>query len=100
MAPYTPAAQPTTKAELLTLWDEATGRSTSTGSQIPPGRFQEHDVAFGVYPGQIYAHVLYFIENECTTAGRATSTFAPWASSRHPSGNATDPAPSTSQLLA
>jgi uncharacterized damage-inducible protein DinB len=68
--PYTPAAQPTTKAELLTLWDEATRQINQYWSQIPPGRFQEHDVAFGVYPGQIYAHVLYFIENEVHHRGQ------------------------------
>ncbi len=61
---------PKTKQELLQQWDEVTEQINSYWPQIPPQRFQEHDVAFGVYPGTIYSHILYFIENEVHHRGQ------------------------------
>jgi uncharacterized damage-inducible protein DinB len=68
--PYTPPAKPGTKAEALQQWDEVTRQINQYWPQIPPGRFQEHDVAFGVYAGLIYSHVLYFIDNEVHHRGQ------------------------------
>jgi hypothetical protein len=65
------------QTEVLTLWDEVTGQINSYWAQIPPGRFQEHDVAFGVYEGTIYSHLLYFIDNEVHHRGQGTSTSGP-----------------------
>ncbi len=67
---FTPPAMPGTKQEALQQWDEATGQINRYWPQIPPGRFQEHDVAFGVYAGLIYAHLLYFIDNEVHHRGQ------------------------------
>ncbi len=68
--PFTPPAMPATKEEALQRWDEATRQIDRYWPQIPAGRFQEHDVAFGVYAGLIYAHVLYFIDNEVHHRGQ------------------------------
>ena len=67
---FTPPTKPGTKAELLQLWDETTRQIDQYWAQIPPGRFQEQDVAFGVYDGQIYSHLLYFIDNEVHHRGQ------------------------------
>src|SRR6185369_11350146 len=44
---FTKKGVPTTKAELLQAWDETTERINALWPQIPAGRFQEHDLAFG-----------------------------------------------------
>jgi uncharacterized damage-inducible protein DinB len=62
---------PQTKAELLGLWDEVTEQLNNRWPQIPPHRFQEVDVAFGQYEGQIYWTILYFIDNEIHHRGQA-----------------------------
>jgi uncharacterized damage-inducible protein DinB len=67
---FTPPPLPGTKREVLQLWDETTGQINRYWAQIPPGRFQEHDVAFGIYPGSIYSHILYFIDNEIHHRGQ------------------------------
>jgi hypothetical protein len=58
---YTSATMSGTRREILARWDETTGQIDRYWAQIPPGHFQEHEVASGVYPGQIYSHLLYFI---------------------------------------
>lgn len=55
---------PETKAEVLQLWDATTEKIDTYWAQIPSGRFQENDVAFGQYEGIIYSSLLYFIDNE------------------------------------
>ncbi len=55
---------PKTKSELLQLWDEATLQLNELWPQIPDGRFQETDKAFGQWEGPIYWTLLYFIDNE------------------------------------
>ncbi len=67
---FTPPALPGTKREVLQLWDEVTEQINRYWAQIPPERFQEHDVAFGVYDGIIYSHLLYFIDNEVHHRGQ------------------------------
>lgn len=55
---------PDTKEKLLALWDSITDTINAYWPQIAPERFQEHDVAFGLYAGPVYSTLLYFIDNE------------------------------------
>ncbi len=59
-------ARPTasTKAELLAAWDADTARIQELWPQIPAGRFQEDDVAFGQWPGKVAWLLQYIIDNE------------------------------------
>jgi uncharacterized damage-inducible protein DinB len=59
-----------TKQDLLTRWDETTTAINEYWTQIPEGRFQENDVAFGQYEGQIYTTLFYFIDNEIHHRGQ------------------------------
>lgn len=61
---------PETKEELLELWDWSTGQINTYWSQIPEGRFQESDVAFGQYEGKTWWHLFYFIDNEIHHRGQ------------------------------
>ncbi|MDQ3394162.1 MAG: DinB family protein [Bacteroidota bacterium] len=61
----------TTKNEVLRLWDETTEQINNYWKEIKPTRFQESEVAFGVYEGEIYSHLLYFIDNEIHHRGQA-----------------------------
>jgi uncharacterized damage-inducible protein DinB len=63
-------AKVTTKEELLKLWDDATDQINKLWPEIPEGRFQEMDVAFGQYEGPIYWTLLYFIDNEIHHRGQ------------------------------
>ena len=61
---------PKTKSELLSLWDKATDALNENWAKIPKGRFQEMDVAFGLYEGPIYSIVFYWIDNEIHHRGQ------------------------------
>ncbi|MBC7850730.1 MAG: damage-inducible protein DinB [Chitinophagaceae bacterium] len=63
-------ARPTTKQELLQLWDEATEKLDSIWPTIRADRFQEGDLAFGMWEGPIHYFVRYFIENEVHHRGQ------------------------------
>lgn len=52
------------KAELLALWDADTATIDEYLPRITPGKWQEHMVAFGQYPGLVYSLLLYGIDNE------------------------------------
>lgn len=56
--------QPTTKAGILELWDQATQEINDLWKQIPEGRFLENDLAFGQWEGPIYWILFYGIDNE------------------------------------
>ncbi len=56
--------KPETKKQLLELWDWSTEQIDTYWTQIPDGRFQETDVAFGQWEGQTWWHLFYFIDNE------------------------------------
>lgn len=56
--------KPTTRAELLKLWDEATEQINALWPQITPSRFLEMDKVFGQYEGPVYWSIFYFIDNE------------------------------------
>lgn len=61
---------PQPKAELLKRWDESTKQIDALWPQIPPGRLEEHMVAFGQYPGRGYELLLYVIDNEVHHRGQ------------------------------
>ena len=64
-------AKPETKAELLSRWDETTVQLDALWQQIPSGRFEENDIAFGQYEGRIHSFIFYFIDNEIHHRGQA-----------------------------
>ncbi len=61
---------PTTKAELLRRWDEDTAEIERLWPQIPPGRFQEVDTAFGQWEGEVSWILFYVIDNEIHHRGQ------------------------------
>ena len=60
----------TTKADLLRRWDADTAEIDRLWPQIPDGRFQEQDVAFGMFPGSIHWLLFYVIDNETHHRGQ------------------------------
>ena len=64
------APTPSTKAELLRLWDETTDEIEALWPRIPPQRFQEVDKAFGQWEGVVYGLFLYWIDNEIHHRGQ------------------------------
>jgi uncharacterized damage-inducible protein DinB len=62
--------KPTTKAELLKAWDEATGEINKLWANIKPERWQEVDTAFGQWKMPVYALVQYVIDNEVHHRGQ------------------------------
>ncbi len=52
------------KKKLLELWDKVTEEINTNWPKIPEGRFRETEKAWGMYEGEIWAHLLYFIDNE------------------------------------
>ncbi len=61
---------PKTKEDMLRLWDETTDEINRLWPQIPPQRFQEVDMAFGMWEGKIYWTLFYFIDNEIHHRGQ------------------------------
>lgn len=61
---------PQTREEVLRLWDQVTEQIDTLWPQIPPHRFQEVDIAFGLYEGPVYWTILYFIDNEIHHRGQ------------------------------
>lgn len=59
-----------TKAKLLKIWDWTTEQINALWPQISTQRFQEAETAFGVYQGQIYSHLQYFVDNEIHHRGQ------------------------------
>jgi uncharacterized damage-inducible protein DinB len=62
--------KPTTKQELLRLWDEATEDINTLWPKISAQRFQENDKFFGQYEAPIYSSVLYLVDNEIHHRGQ------------------------------
>lgn len=58
------------KKDLLDKWDEVTERIKQFWPQIQPERYQETDVAFGLYENKIYASLFYMIDNEIHHRGQ------------------------------
>ena len=67
---HTGLGMPTTKEELLVLWDETTQQIDRLWPQLTPERLQENTVAFGQYPGPVYGTLLYFVDNEIHHRGQ------------------------------
>lgn len=61
---------PTTKADLLKLWDSTTKEIDRLWPTIPAARFQETDTAFGQWKMPIYGLLLYIIDNEVHHRGQ------------------------------
>jgi len=55
---------PQDKASLLAAWDADTEKMNELWPQVPDGRFQEDDLAFGQWPGKIAWIVDYVVDNE------------------------------------
>jgi uncharacterized damage-inducible protein DinB len=53
-----------TKKKLLAIWDKVTDEINNIWPQIPAGRFRETDTAWDMYEGEVWSHLLYFIDNE------------------------------------
>jgi hypothetical protein len=62
---------PRTKAELLTLWDQATVVINTVWPTIPAHRFAEVDTAFGQWENTGIGTILYAIDNETHHRGQA-----------------------------
>lgn len=62
--------EPTTKAQLLAMWDDATKELDRVVPTIPPHRFQEVDTAFGQWTGPGVWHIMYAIDNEIHHRGQ------------------------------
>ena len=58
------------KKEILRRWDESTEQINALWPQIPANRFQQSITVFGQYPGRVYQHVLYAIDNEIHHRGQ------------------------------
>jgi len=63
-------AEPKTKEDILTLWDEITTQIDTMWVKIPISRFQEIDVAFSQYKGTVISFLFYFIDNEVHHRGQ------------------------------
>jgi uncharacterized damage-inducible protein DinB len=62
--------KPTTKSELLRLWDEHTKQLNEKFPTIPPYRFTEVDKAFGQWEMSGIAMIQYVIDNEIHHRGQ------------------------------
>lgn len=63
-------AKPTTKSELLRLWDEQTTELNKKFPTIPPHRFSEVDKAFGMWEASGLGTIQYAIDNEVHHRGQ------------------------------
>ena len=62
--------KPTTKLGLLLIWDEQTKALDEKFPKIPPHRFSEVDVAFGMWKGSGVVTIEYGIDNEIHHRGQ------------------------------
>jgi uncharacterized damage-inducible protein DinB len=67
---FNKARKPTTKEELLALWDEQTAELDKKFPEIPPHRFSEVDKAFGMWEGSGLRTIQYAIDNEIHHRGQ------------------------------
>jgi hypothetical protein len=63
-------SKPTSKAEILMLWDLQTAQLNEIFPTIPPHRFSEVDKAFGQWEGAGVATIQYAIDNEIHHRGQ------------------------------
>lgn len=62
--------KPTTKQDLLRIWDRQTAEIDETFPRIPPNRFAEVDKAFGQWEASGYETIQYAIDNEIHHRGQ------------------------------
>lgn len=62
--------KPSTKKELLRVWDEQTAMLDERFARIPEHRFSELDKAFGMWEGAGIQTILYAIDNEIHHRGQ------------------------------
>jgi len=63
--------RPSSKKELLRLWDDSTDEINRLWRQTPSERFSETDRAFGQWEGPVYGFIFYWIDNEIHHRGQA-----------------------------
>ncbi len=56
--------QPTTKEALLAAWDKTTEEINALWPKIDVSRFQDVELAFGMWEGPVYWLIFYNIDNE------------------------------------
>jgi uncharacterized damage-inducible protein DinB len=64
------ADKPTTKKDLLALWDQTTKEIDDYWPTIPPHRFQEIDTAYGQWEAHCYWILFYAVDNEIHHRGQ------------------------------
>ncbi len=62
--------QPTTKQALLEAWDKTTEEINALWPKIDISRFQDVEVAFGLWEGPVYWLIFYNIDNEIHHRGQ------------------------------
>ena len=62
--------EPRPRAEILRMWDDATGEIEALWRRIPGEFFQQTTTAFGQYEGKVHDLVLYVIDNEIHHRGQ------------------------------
>lgn len=62
--------EPTTREEILTLWDESTESMNKHWPTIPAERFHETMKAFGQWEGRVNDLIMYVIDNEVHHRGQ------------------------------
>lgn len=68
---YSEEAMPSSREDILKLWDEVTGRIDDFFATFPLSRFSDVELCFGLYEAPIYGSILYFIDNEIHHRGQA-----------------------------
>ena len=67
---FAPREWPKTKAGLLELWDQSTREINEVWKTIRPERFQEVDVAFGLWEDKMHGTLAYLVDNEIHHRGQ------------------------------
>ncbi len=63
-------AKISSKKQALEAWDKVTDFINKTWPTIPSERFDENDLAFGMYEGKIYWLIQYLVDNEIHHRGQ------------------------------
>ncbi len=69
--PWEQREAPSTREDALSRWDDDTKQIEALWPQIPEGRFQETDTAFGQWTMPVWDLLFYIIDNEIHHRGQA-----------------------------